>query len=83
MKELPVRKSIRLKNYDYSQPGYYFVTVCVKDRHEMFGEVFNGQMKINEYGAVAERNLVNIPRHIKHVLIDNFVIMPNHISLLR
>ena len=38
-KELPVRKNIRLKEYDYSSAGYYFVTICVKDRHEMLGKV--------------------------------------------
>ena len=38
-REFPVRKSIRLKGYDYSKAGYYFITMCVKDRHEMLGEV--------------------------------------------
>jgi len=54
MKELPARKPNRLKDYDYSQNGYYFITICVKDRHEMLG-------KINtNVGAIINRPQFNI-----------------------
>ena len=82
MKELPVRKSVRLKGYDYSSAGYYFITICVKDGHEMFGKIDNGQIKPTEYGIIAERNLINIPLHIKNVLADKYVVMPNHVHLI-
>lgn len=47
------RKQIRLKNYDYSQAGYYFVTICVKDRRKVFGKVSDGKMNLNSLGEVA------------------------------
>ena len=43
------RRSIRLKGYDYSKPGAYFVTLCVKDRECLFGDITDGQMHLNEY----------------------------------
>ena len=46
---LPDRKSIRLKGYDYSQPGYYFITVCTHDRIDLFGGIIDNEMHLNEY----------------------------------
>jgi len=60
MKELPVRKNIRLKEYDCSNAGYYFVTVCVKDKHEMLGKVVNSHMILNDYGNVVKREIENM-----------------------
>jgi len=60
MKELPVRKSIRLKKYDYSSTGYYFVTVCVKDKYEMLSEVVGAitnrpYVQLSEYGVFVNK----------------------------
>ena len=52
---LPRRKNIRLKGYDYSQAGLYFITVCVQDRLCLFGNVQNGEMVLNDAGRMVER----------------------------
>ncbi|WP_138432125.1 hypothetical protein [Fodinibius saliphilus] len=49
------RQSIRLENYDYSQPGYYFATICVPDRYHLFGHIENGIMILNKYGKIGKQ----------------------------
>jgi REP element-mobilizing transposase RayT len=74
------RHSIRLQGYDYSQPGYYFVTVCIHDRKQrLFGDVVENRMVLNEYGKHVEHCWNEIPVHFPHAKIDECVIMPNHI----
>ncbi|MDM8001041.1 MAG: transposase, partial [Dehalococcoidia bacterium] len=73
------RLSIRLKEYDYAQPGAYFVTICTHQRECLFGHVVNGEMHLNEAGGIAQRCWENIPTHFPSVELDAFVIMPNHI----
>jgi hypothetical protein len=53
--EIHHRKSIRLKEYDYSQAGYYFVTICAKDRLKIFGKIENGEMITNEIGNLTTK----------------------------
>jgi len=76
---LPQRRSIRLKGYDYSQAGLYFVTICCQDRICRFGKVVNGEMILNEYGQIAYNEWLKTPDIRKNVELDEFVIMPNHI----
>lgn len=76
---LPQRRSIRLKGYDYSQAGLYFVTICCQDRICRFGKVVNGEMALNEYGQIAYNEWLKTPDIRKNVELDEFVIMPNHI----
>jgi len=73
------RRSIRLKGYDYSQAGAYFITIVTQDRACLFGEVVDGEMRLNEAGRIAERCWRAIPDHFPHVRLDEFVIMPNHV----
>lgn len=73
------RRSIRLKGYDYSQAGVYFVTIVTQDRRCLFGEVMDRQMRFNKAGQVAKRCWVDIPDHFPHVELDTFVVMPNHV----
>ena len=73
------RKSIRLKNYDYSKPGIYFVTICTKNREFLFGEIVNGVIVLNDAGKIAQQCWLEIPEHFPCVSLDKFVIMPNHI----
>ena len=93
-KELPVRKSIRLKEYDYSSAGYYFVTVCVKDRHEMLGRIVVGDApprvphcqdpphyELSEYGVFVNEQILKINRIYPHVLVDKYVILFPHKKL--
>ena len=81
-KELPVRKHIRLKGYDYSSAGYYFITICTKKRANLFGEIIRGEMCLNNFGIIANTELLNIPSRYTNVEIDNYIIMPNHIHLI-
>jgi putative transposase len=77
--EIHRRKSIRLRGYDYSQEGMYFVTICVQDRESLFGEMINGEMLLNEMGTIAYREWMHTPEIRKNVELDAFVVMPNHI----
>ena len=87
--DLPKRKHPRLKNYDYSQNGCYFVTVCVKDKKCVLGRINAGrdahippQTVLSPAGKIAEKYILNIEKVYQNILIENYVIMPNHIHLL-
>lgn len=73
------RKSTRFKDYDYNQPGYYFVTICTSGMQKIFGDISNYKMKLNSYGKIADKFWVEIPKHFESVGLDCFQIMPNHI----
>jgi putative transposase len=73
------RRSIRLKGYDYTQAGAYFVTICTKDRACLFGDVADGVMRLNQMGHIVRQCWLAIPNHVPHVLLDEFVVMPNHV----
>jgi putative transposase len=73
------RQSIRLKNFDYADFGYYFVTICAEDKKLLFGEIINGEMKLNKLGEIIKQCWNEIPLHYPNVKLDEFVIMPNHI----
>jgi len=79
---LPKRKPTRLKSYNYGQNGYYFITICTKDRKYLFGKIINGIMTLNEYGKIAKNEINDMPKHYKNIVVDNFVIMPNHIHII-
>ena len=72
------RRLIRLKNYDYSRAGAYFVTVCVNERRNLFGGIENGKMALSAAGEVARFTWNDLTRHNTNILLDEFVIMPNH-----
>ncbi len=74
----PVRKRTRLKEYDYSNNAYYFITICVNDKSEVFGKVENNSVSLNDYGIIVEKNLLDLSERFKSVEIDYYVIMPNH-----
>ncbi|MBD3311050.1 MAG: transposase [Candidatus Magasanikbacteria bacterium] len=71
--------TFRLRGWDYSSNGYYFITICVKDRKEVFGGVVNGVMVLNKVGLIAHNFWLEIPNHFCHVFLDEFVIMPDHV----
>jgi REP element-mobilizing transposase RayT len=73
------RRSIRLKDYDYSQVGAYFVTVCVKDLQSVLGSIENGEVKLSTFGKIVKRSWSWLAEHHDYVDIDEFVVMPNHI----
>ena len=73
------RRSIRLKNYDYTQKGAYFVTICTRNKQCIFGDIEKGKIKLNSLGKIAHDCWTEIPLHFPHIKLDVFVIMPNHI----
>ncbi|HBG18275.1 MAG TPA: hypothetical protein DDY32_03095 [Desulfobulbaceae bacterium] len=77
--EIPRRRSLRLQDYDYSQAGAYFVTICTQDARCLFGKIADGEMLLNEAGRVVEMCWKEIPKHFPQVQLDEFVIMPNHV----
>ena len=73
------RQSLRLKDYDYTSDGAYYVTVCVDDRKCVFGDMRNGKMSLNGCGEIADKYWNEIPKHFPHVALDEYIIMPNHV----
>ncbi len=72
------RRSVRLTTYDYSAPGYYFVTICAKNRQNLFGAISNRQMCLNQFGRIVSNCWIEIPEHFKHAQTDEWVVMPDH-----
>ena len=73
------RRSIRLKGYDYSQAGAYFITICTQNRACLFGDVADGEMRLNPAGRMVETVWNELACFYPGVDIDGFVVMPNHI----
>ena len=73
------RKPNRLKVYDYSLPGYYFITICTNNMQKLFGIVKEGKMILNKNGILVYQNLIKIPKINKEIELDEYVVMPNHI----
>ena len=76
--EVHHRRSIRLRNYDYSQKGAYFVTLITKIRENLFGEIKNGEMILNDIGRVVEDEWLMSQKIRKEIELDEYCIMPNH-----
>ena len=72
------RRSIRLRNYDYSQPGAYFVTICTYQKQSWFGEIKNGQMYLNQLGKIVADEWLKTCKIRPNFQLDEWVIMPNH-----
>ena len=86
---LPARKHPRLKKYDYSQNGMYFLTVCTKDRKRILSEITVGpdaligpQVTLTDIGKTVDKHIRNIPMACPHITVEHVVIMPNHVHLL-
>ena len=73
------RKQIRLKKYNYSDAGWYFVTICTKDMECIFGNLINKQVYLNKFGEIVKQYWIEIQKHFNNVELDDYVIMPNHI----
>src|ERR1039458_10380428 len=72
------RHSIRLKGYDYSSAGAYFITAVLQHRMHLFGCVSENGMQLSEAGKIAHRCWEEIPLHFPHTALDEFIIMPDH-----
>ncbi len=73
------RHSIRLKGYDYSSPGVYFITICTFQKECFLGEIKIGQIELNDFGKIVEKEWEKSFQIRKEIKYDSFVIMPNHL----
>ena len=71
-----------MKNWDYSSPGSYFITICTHNHNNHFGKIIGGQTVLSKIGENAKYCLNEIPKHFNNVIIDSWAIMPNHIHIL-
>ena len=82
----PKRKPNRLKGYDYSTPGSYFITICTQNRKKLLSEIagdgLNITLELTECGRVVDKAVNQISVRYPSITVDNYVIMPNHIHLL-
>ena len=72
-------KSARLRDFNYSETGGYFVTICTCRKVHWFGAVVGGEVRLSEIGKIAQKCWQEIPKHFPNVTPDEFVVMPNHI----
>lgn len=82
--DLPKRKPIRLKKYDYSRNGAYFITICTKNRSHIFGEIVGATLcgRPNRPDKMVEKWLFELENKFKNIEIDNYIIMPDHIHFI-
>lgn len=87
--EIHHRKSIRLKYYDYTTSGYYFITICTQNRENLFwynnngynkcrGGACSAQIKLNNFGKIIQKEWINLKDRYSNVQLDEYIIMPNH-----
>ena len=85
---LPNRKTIRLKGYDYNTPGYYFITICTKERQKLLCDVVGTglldgpQIRLTPWGETAEKQLRTMRDFYDDIRLEHYVVMPNHVHLL-
>ena len=72
------RRSIRLKNYDYSQPGWYFITLVTHQRKFLFGKIIDAEIQLSAFGKIVEKTWLELPDHNPNINLDYYTIIPNH-----
>lgn len=73
------RRSMRLKGYDYSQAGLYFITLNCQHRHHIFGNIKNGMMCLNQFGTIIHNNWMETPNIRPNIVLGAFIVMPDHL----
>ena len=76
------RQSIRLKDFDYSQAGAYFITICTHNRECILSDIVNDEMQLNEYGKIVKTSWIALPHRYPNMELDTFMIMPNHVHAI-
>ena len=76
--DLPDRQSMRLQSYDYRQPGYYYITICVADKQCLLSSIVDTQIHLSLAGTIVQLEFNKLPERFKHVRLDEYIIMPNH-----
>ncbi len=79
---LPHRKNLRIPEFDYSQPGAYYVTIVTQNRKTLFGQIVDGDMVLNEIGKMVKEIVEGVPRHYQNIHVEVSVIIPNHVHIL-
>ena len=72
-------ETTRLAYWDYASAGWYFVTICTRNREHFFGEVVSGEMRLSAVGEIARQFWADIPAHFEHARVGEYVVMPNHV----
>ena len=80
--ELPIRKKMRLDQYDYSLPNAYFITFCTHNRENFFGSPRSGTLELSDIGKLIDREIQKIDTVYSSVHVDKYCIMPNHIHMI-
>lgn len=84
--ELPKRKPTRLKHFDYSTNGSYFITICTQHRKNILSTIAVGEgfplPRLSQYGEIVDKWILEIPKQYQDISVECYVIMPNHIHLL-
>ncbi len=73
------RNSIRIPRYDYSQAGYYYITICTEKHEDLFGVIENSQIILSDLGIIVKECWEDIPNHFPNISLDQWIIMPNHL----
>ena len=76
------RNTNRIPQYNYSTPGYYFVTICTQNRQQIFGTIVNNQMILNDAGNMIDTVLNQIPKNYVGIDLDEHIVMPNHVHII-
>jgi putative transposase len=79
IQQRPTRKRLRKRDHDYSQPGYYFVTVCIDGRRQWFGYIANDEMHLSQAGNIVQSVWTSLPDRFPGLELDQYTVMPNHV----
>lgn len=80
--KLPTRKKLRLKYYDYSKQGLYFITICIKNREKILGKINDNQIELFKEGVIVKNSIRDIEKIYMNIKIDEYIVMPNHIHII-
>src|SRR5450759_3733757 len=72
-------ETTRLQNWDYASDGWYYITICTKGRDNIFGIIEQGIMQLNDHGHIVEQCWFDLPNHYSNLILDAFVVMPDHV----
>ena len=81
-KNLHLNRSNRKVSHDYSLSGLYFITSDIQNSEKILGEIKNGEIVLTEYGEIVKNELIKLPEYHKRIILDEWVIMPNHIHII-
>ena len=82
MSKIHTRKSIRLAGYNYAIEGFYFITICTHNMQSIFGHIEHGIVCLNQFGQIAYDAMLQTPQIRPNVVIDEFIVMPNHLHVI-